>query len=229
MMELRRNYARSIHYWSIVAERAFGGTIILAIFYAFLFPHMSGESGYFISILESFPTQMMFMGTLYTVILQLSQNGTGISLVLSFGSSRREALLGLQWMNILFIVQLVVSVFLLNLVIGTHKNVLIPLMICFSIVLLFFLAVSQIMGAFLMKKKGRSLIAIMSIVIGGIIFAMGVVLGFRSKSVTHLMTCWEETEGLWLLTAAVGILVILIYGMSVVFMRHALRTFEVKG
>jgi len=108
-MSKKSGINRTLKYGVIYAEKVFSMIIIIAGIYALIY-YLQGGFGDIISDSLMIPFYMGEMCLIMLFIIQIMNKSRYIPLSISFGSLRKETFIGIQWINLILIVQSVILV-----------------------------------------------------------------------------------------------------------------------
>lgn len=179
---------RTIRYWGYQVERSFGILIVVGIIYGIIFGR--NHVGDTREMVTTVFTYMMMIGLILMLIMPMSYAASNIPMILSMGSGRKEALLGMQFGNTLLLVQmLLLLVISWPLVTMGAETELIWITQCVwkAIITLLFLAwaISQFGAWFQMRygSKGSVIYTILFVVILlAVGLGCGIVVGMNSAA-----------------------------------------------
>lgn len=204
---------RNIRYWGRLTEQLVGIIVLACVIYGG-FMSLSLDNGDF---WENIVSYMVMMAIIFLDVVQMNYATAYIPLALSFGARRRETLWGVQWMNLLVFVQIMVLIICAE---GIHAGSLLPGLDFGRKILgliLMALAMGQFGNAMALKWGGKA--RVIFVILYVLLF---VVLGF-------VWAVSMEISGspAWIWTACVASGVVL-YAISIYTLYRALRNYEVR-
>lgn len=218
----KRVIKRNIRFWGRYTEQMILLLVLFACVYGVIFSVMSGEG----NILDTGLDYVILCGILFAYISPVSYGTAYMPLALSFGSRRREAVWGMQFMYGLLAVQIMLLFVLYYGAAAGFANVNGLLVAVYAEIIVAGLALGQFASAINLKFGTKGFIWITMLLWLVIIGAASIPVVILTKN-THAGSGFEGTmnPGIVLAIAVVGVV---LYVASTAVMFRVMRNYEVR-
>lgn len=210
---------RNMKFWGKNAETMIGVLLMFVLFYGVVFSAMSSES----SFIDTVMGYGSMCGLMFGYLIPISYGGSYLSLAIGFGSGRREAVWGTQFMNLLFGIQIVVIFAIGFAAKGGFADYGAGLAVVFAESLVMALALGQLSSAVHLKfgAKGYVIALVISI---SLMVAAGIACGISGIFGNLAVSFLGNITG-YLVAGA--IVAVILYGVSVIVLMRVVDHYEV--
>jgi len=177
-MSKKSGISRTLKYTGLIAENAFGMIFMAVAIYVIIY-YFQGGVGYGTHKSFMIPFYFGMISLIMLAVIQIVNNSRYIPISISFGSLRKETFIGVQWINLILIVQCVAVLgFSLTLIPGEFNEMKSLFFVVYIILLFLFGGLGQLIGAASIKfgKLGGLLIAALILIViisGTVALALG--------------------------------------------------------
>lgn len=217
----------NLKYWAINAEKSILSVCGCALFFLVLNLLMQDNNSP-IEILSMLPWFIIGIGIVFSFVMQVSYSVYGVSLILSFGSTRKDVWKGTQWFNFLYILQIEV-LFVITGAISPHVKDILGLQLGLGCLGLLFLgaALGQYASTLIIKfgSKGGIIFTVICVLSGMCFGFMVAFFGVGGEidfgNVSNLFGPISSVLSLMLI-------VIVAYSIGAILLKRALKIYEVR-
>ena len=166
-MSKRSGISRTLKYGGLYAEKVFLMVFLIVGIYAVIF-YVQGGAGVGDNKSLMIPIYFGMISLMMLLIIQILNNSRYVPLSISFGSLRKETFIGVQWINLILIIQSVlvfgVSITLISNDFSAMKSFV---LLVYTILLIIFSGIGQLIGAASVRfgKLGAFLIGLFVFII----------------------------------------------------------------
>jgi len=166
-MSKRSGISRTLKYGGLYAEKVFLMVFLIVGIYAVIF-YFQGGAGVGDNKSLMIPIYFGMISLMMLLIIQILNNSRYVPLSISFGSLRKETFIGVQWINLILIIQSVlvfgVSITLISNDFSGMKSFV---LLVYTILLIIFSGIGQLIGAASVRfgKLGAFLIGLFVFII----------------------------------------------------------------
>ena len=216
---LKQQIRRNFIFWGKLAEKYVMGVMGIVIGYVLGFSYLGGkkifEGGEIWLVFFIYQIMLLLSSSL---IVPMSYGVTYISLAISFGSKREEAVWGFQWMNWLVIGEMGI---LLALFAGFSSISLTPLIVWFALFGgMFGLALGQLVTVVGFRYGIKAVWVVMVMIMALVVLAGGIIFIYVVRHGNFFINRYQMIAG----AAAVVVL----YLGSVILLLRVVHTYEVR-
>lgn len=213
-------WKRNFLFWGKYALQMVETLIGFTVGYGILFS-LTGDgaffsSGFFYAVL---------IGMIFAWMEPFAYTGAYLPLVLSFGSGRREAVLGAQIQHFLSDVLMYLVILSASVLSGHPQGALVYVAI--AIGLFFLTGFGQYLLILQIRFGVKGIVISVIVTVGGLIVGIAAGLGYLEQ-----ITAWVQginSTTLWMAALAGAMISLILYLISVRILLHIVRTYEVKA
>lgn len=226
-------WKRTIHFWGYQVERMFLIMIVMSAIYSLLGTKykLDGEESFTLTMFM----YMAIVGTVVILMLQMGYASTHVPLILSMGASRRETLMGVQFSNLLYFVQMMilmgVGLVVFPIIDGKWNSLFICIWLIIAIVYFAATAIGQF-GAWLHMRYGMKgsiiysvLFVVLLLVVGGVV---ALIAGRAWNGGVEAVLTWESMKNELTVVCVVALVIgIVVYIAGYQLLKKAIMNYEV--
>ena len=213
-------WKRNFLFWGKYALQMVELLIGFTVGYGILFSFTGGEaffsSGFFYAVL---------IGMMFAWMEPFAYTGVYLPLVLSFGSGRREAVLGSQIQHFLSDVMMYLVILAASVLSGHPQGALVYVAI--AIGLFFLTGFGQYLLILQIRFGVKGSVVGVIVAVGGLIVGIAAGVGYLEQIAAWIQGVNSMT--LWMAALAGAVISLILYLISVRILLHIVRTYEVKA
>lgn len=216
---------RTLKFGSVYAEKMFAMAVFMGIVYNIFFYLEASDRNHFMV-----PSYFASISAIMLFIIQILNNARYVPISISFGSSRKNTIIGIQWMNFMLIVQSVVLFGIILLIFpGELEGAIVEAIVIYLIVLLVFGGIGQLLSAASLKFGN-----VVGVLIGAGLFISiisGIVAVVVISATNGADNKSPETiiaEVAFIRKLLVSVFAVLIYVIGTYFNSRMLKKYEVR-
>jgi len=166
-MSKRSGISRTLKYGGLYAEKVFLMIFLIVVIYAVIF-YIQGGVGDVDTKSLMIPIYFGMISLMMLLIIQILNNSRYVPLSISFGSLRKETFIGIQWINLILIIQSVIIFGVsITLISSDFNGMKLFVLLVYTILLIIFSGIGQLIGAASVRfgKLGAFLIGLFVFII----------------------------------------------------------------